>query len=421
MTFAPPLDPHVLLPFITQVAVLVAAALALGRLAARIGLPPVTGELLAGIVVGPSLLGTVAPGMHARLFPADPVQWHLLDAAAHLGLLLLVGLAAASLDVGFLRARRGAVASVSLGAFAIPLAAGIALGYLLPSSLAGDDADDLSFALFFGIVLAVSAVPVIAKTLADLGLLHRDVGQLTLVSGTIDDALGWILLAVTAAMVTSGVEVGVVAGSLGAVLAVVVVALLARRPVATVASRSPSLVLPCAVVLILAGGAVTQAMHLEAVLGAFAAGFALRRISPALLAPLRTVTAAVFAPLFLATAGLRVDLGVFAQPDVLVAGLAVLAVAVAAKFAGAYAGARAARIGHWDSLALGAGLNARGAVEIVIAMIGVGLGILTAESYAIVVLVAISTSIMAGPLLMWTMRRSPVTDAETQRARSAEA
>jgi Kef-type K+ transport system membrane component KefB len=135
------------------------------------------------------------------------------------------------------------------------------------------------------------------------------------------------------------------------------------------------------------------------------------------LAPLRTVVMSVLAPLFFATAGLRMDLTELGRPAVLGAAAAVLLVAILGKFVGAYLGARASRLGHWEGLALGAGLNARGVIEVIVAMVGLRLGVLTTAAYTIIVLVAIVTSLMAPPSLRYAMRRIAVSDEERVRER----
>lgn len=161
--------------------------------------------------------------------------------------------------------------------------------------------------------------------------------------------------------------------------------------------------------LILAGSAASLALGLEAALGAFVIGvlmsssgtFRVRK-----LAALRTLTLGVFAPIFLASAGLNVDLAPLRNPDILLVAATLLALAVLGKFTGAYLGARLSRLTHWEGLALGAGLNARGAVEVVVASIGLRIGILSQTTYTIVLLVAIVTSVMAPPMLSWAMRRN---------------
>jgi Kef-type K+ transport system membrane component KefB len=173
--------------------------------------------------------------------------------------------------------------------------------------------------------------------------------------------------------------------------------------------------------MILLGAVATHALGLEAVFGAFVGGILISSsigAGRARLAPLRTVVVAVFAPVFFATAGLRMDLTSLWTPKLLAAGLLILAVAILGKFAGAYLGARVSRLNHWEGLALGAGLNARGVIEVVVAMVGLRLGILNVQAYTIVVLVAIVTSLMAPPILRLTMARIEQTAEEEIRERS---
>jgi Kef-type K+ transport system membrane component KefB len=258
----------------------------------------------------------------------------------------------------------------------------------------------------------------------DLGLLHRDVGQLTLTAGMIDDAFGWLMLSIVSAMATVGLRAGNVVLSLLYVLAVVVFAFTLGRPIVRYAlslsaraTESGPTVATAAVLVILAA-AGTQALGLEAVFGAFIAGILIgmaRGVDPARLAPLRTVVLSGFAPIFFATAGLRMDLTALGDPVVLLTGLVVLALAILGKFVGAYLGARASRLNRWEALALGAGLNARGVIEVVVAMVGLRLGILSSEVYTIIVLVAIVTSLMAPPILRLTMSHVEETAEEELR------
>ncbi|WP_245996675.1 cation:proton antiporter [Streptomyces armeniacus] len=297
------------------------------------------------------------------------------------------------------------------------------VGFLLPGSLVPGSADRGTFALFLGVALGVSAIPVLAKILMELRLLHRDTGQLMLCAVMVDDIVGWVLLSVVSAMATSGVRGGDLAFTGGCLLAVLVAAVLLRPLVGRAlrrAARSPESGPTVAVVavVVLLGAAGTQAMELEAVFGAFVCGIAISgsgALDPERLAPLRTVVMSVLARLFFATAGLRMDLTALADPVVALAGACVLLAAVVGKFAGAYVGARLTRLGHWEALAMGAGMNARGVIEVVIAMVGVRLGILTPEMYTVIVLVAIVTSLMTPPLLRVTMARVRATPEERLR------
>ncbi|MEU7923627.1 cation:proton antiporter [Micromonospora sp. NPDC049801] len=399
---------------LVQIASLLLLGLGLGRLAARFGLPQIVGELMAGVVLGPSLLGHAAPAVHDWLFPADPAQMHLLDAVAQIGVLLLVGVAGIELDTRIVRRRGTSALRISLGGLLIPIGFGILIGYLAPAVLVPDTTERPVFALFLAVAMCVTAIPVIAKTLADMKLIHRDVGQLIMTSGMVDDAVGWFLLSVVSAMATVGVRAGQVALSLLLLVAFVVAAIVVGRPLVSGALRlagrstesGPTIV--TAVIIVLVGAAITQSLHMEAVFGAFVAGILVGqaiRDRRAVLAPLRTVVLTVLAPIFLASAGLRMDLGVLLDRDVAIAAFVVLAAAILGKFTGAYLGARSSRLGHWESLAVGAGMNARGVVEIVVAMVGLRLGVLDIATFTIIALVAIVTSMMAPPLLRLAMSR----------------
>ncbi|ORT93561.1 sodium:proton exchanger [Frankia casuarinae] len=432
----PSIPPHSLLLFLLQLAMLLSLAILLGRVAVRLRMPAIVGELCVGVLLGPSLLGTLWPTFSDWFLPRDAAQFHLLDAVGQLGVLFLVALSGFEIDTRIIRRRSLTVARISLGGLLLPLGFGIVTGVLMPSSLLGPDGDRTVFALFLGVAMCVSAIPVMAKTLMEMRLTHREVGQLALAGGVIDDAVGWLMLAVVSAMATTGVRAGDTALSVLYVLGVGIFALTIGRVVvravlgriiatsgagagagADPGARSGSVVAFVAV-LVLASAAGTQALELEAVFGAFLGGVVLGSsglVDHASVAPLRIVVMAVLAPIFFATAGLRVDLTALSETRVLLAAVIVLAVAVFGKFAGVYAGARASRLTPWEGLALGAGMNARGVIEIVVASVGVRLGVLSTETYTIIVLVAIVTSVMAPPILRRAMRQVEQTAAEEQR------
>jgi len=337
---------------------------------------------------------------------------------------LLVAVAGLHVDLPLIRRRAGTVTAVATGGLLLPLALGVGAGLLAPAALRADGGNRVVFALFLGVAMAASAVPVIAKTLTDLRLLHRDVGQLILATAALDDAAAWFLLSLLSSMALGALTAAHVLTSMLHLLGFLVLAVLVGRPVIRLALRwanAQSDAGPAnavVVVVILLGAASAHALDLEAIFGALVAGVLIGLpgvADPARLAPLRTVVLSVLAPIFLATAGLRVDLRALGDPTVLAAGVVVLLLAVLGKYAGAYLGARLARQSHWMGVALGAGLNARGAVEIVIAMVGLRLGVLNTATYTIVVLVAVLTSVMAPPTLRLAMRRVEQNAEETLR------
>jgi Kef-type K+ transport system membrane component KefB len=410
----PPLAAHELMLLLLQLGTLLLLALALGRLAVRLRMPAIVGELLAGVLIGPSLLGNIAPAFSGWLLPHEPTQMHLLDAVGQFGVLLLVSIAGIELDASLVRRRSSTALRISLFGLTIPLTLGITLGLFAPDALTPDGAEQVVVALFLGVAMCVTAIPVIAKTLADLRLTHRDVGQLTLTSATVDDTVGWFLLSIVSAMATLGLSAIRVGRSLLFLAGFVLLAWLVGRPLARIALRwarqsgEAGVTMATTVVIVLFAAAASHALGMEAVFGAFVAGIVIGtcgELEHKHLAPLRTVVLGVLAPIFLATVGLRMDLSTLLDPTVALAAAAVLFIAIVGKFTGAYLGARISRVSHWESLAIGSAMNARGVIEIVVGMVGLRLGVLNAASFTIIALVAIVTSIMAPPLLRFAMAR----------------
>lgn len=409
-----PLPAHQLFVFLLQAGLLVLLAVLCGHLATRLRMPAVAGELCVGIFLGPTVLGNVAPSAANWLLPQEAGQFHLIDAIGQIGVLLLVGITGMEMDVALIRRRSTTALSIGFGGLVLPFVLGFAAGWMAPASLQHEGIDRPVFALFIGVALCVSALPVIAKTLTDMNLIHRNVGQLTLAAGMVDDVVGWILLSVVSAMAVGGAGGDSIAEPLLATALVLTVTFGLLRPlvnrVMKVAERTSGTVsvVGGATAFILLCAAATHGLGLEAMFGAFLAGMLISsgpRSVRAQLAPLRTVVLAVLAPLFFATAGLRLDLGSLADPVTLVAGAALLLVAVIGKMVGVFAGAKAVGISTWESLALGGALNTRGVIQLVIAAAGLRIGVLNATSYTLVVLVAIATSLMAPPILRWTMSR----------------
>ncbi|MGW3993153.1 cation:proton antiporter [Amycolatopsis sp. NPDC004772] len=424
---AAPINAHQLLVFLLQIGVLLGCAVLLGRIAGRWGLPALVGELAAGVLLGPSVFGSVLPGVSAWLLPADPGQAHLTGAVAQVGVLLLVAITGAHIDFDLIVRRRRAVGLVSLGSITLPLALGLALGFLLPDALMAPDVGRPVFALFVGVAIAVSALPVIAKTLLDMRLLHRDVGQMIIGAAAISDVVGWLLLSVVsaAAVVQGSLDAGALALSVGVLLAVVAATLVAMHLLRRRAARAGEAArrgigVTVIVVLIALAAAGTHALGMEPILGAFLCGLLISSSGTAarrVLDSLRPFVVAVLAPLYFVTAGMRVDLAALGHPPVLIAAVTTIVAGTLAKLAGGYAGARLCRFDRTESLAIGAGLNARGVVEIVVATVGLQLGVLTDATYTIVVLLAVVTSMVAPATLRLTMRRTTSTPAERDRER----
>lgn len=413
---------------------LLLAARVLAEVAQRLGQPAVVGEILAGILLGPSLLAGFFPGVAAWLVPQSQTAGHLLELVSLIGALFLLLITGLETDLGLIRQHARTAIGVSFGGILITFTTGFALGWLLPGDLlVGEGADQrLVFALFVATAMSISAIPVIAKVLMDLDLMRRDIGQTIIAAGMSDDTTGWILLSVVAGLAASGsVDAASVGGSVLRVALFMVASFtvgrwLVRRAVDFVQDKftSTDRLVTLVVVLMFAWGAITHALGLEAVLGAFVMGILLGqlpRLPESVHHSLGTIALAVFTPIFFATAGLKVNARALLEPRLLVITLIVIAVASGGKVLGTYLGARLiGRRDHWTSLSYGAGLNARGAMEIIIATIGLELGILTTEMFSIIVVMAMATSLMAPPALRWVLAHVEPEAQELERLRREE-
>jgi Kef-type K+ transport system membrane component KefB/nucleotide-binding universal stress UspA family protein len=424
-------DEHQLLVFWTQLLVLLVVARLLGQAMRRIGQPAVVGQLGAGLLLGPSLLGRVAPGVLDWLVPADPLQSGMLFAVSWIGILLLLIETGFETDLALIRRLGKATALVSAGSIVLPLIAGLFVGTALPDVFRGELDDPTVFALFVGAALSISSLAVAGKVLSDLGLMRRNFGQVTLAAGMANDVVGWIMLGIVAALASAG-EIAV-----GPLLVTVVGIAVLYGGGLTVGQRvvdyvlrevrrrdvTPTGYVTVVLVIALVFGVATQLIGAEAVLGAFVAGIVVARSKfhqPEARETLERITAGVFAPIFFATAGLRVDLGLLADPEVLFWAVVVIGAASATKFVGAYLGAQVAGLPPREGVLLGIGLNPRGTLEIVIATVGLSLGVFNQASYTVILLMAILNSMAAPPLLRGVARSWLGTDEEQKRLQREE-
>jgi Kef-type K+ transport system membrane component KefB/nucleotide-binding universal stress UspA family protein len=401
---------HEVLVFLVQIGLLLVVARLLGQLCRRVGQPAVVGELAAGVVLGPSILGRVAPGVFDWVFPPGLVQSGMLFAVGWLGVLLLLVVTGFETDLALISRLGKAAVLVTAGSLLVPFAFGLGGGFLAPESLLGEDAERSVFALFLAAALTISSLPVIAKVLSELQLLRRNFGQLTLAVAMANDVIGWVLLGLIAGLAGSGAfDFRDLATTVfGLIVFLALAAAVGQRIVDAVLHEMRRRDIgvggwvTMAIGIALGLGAVTQALGVEAVLGAFIGGILLGRSRYAkreVEEQLETFTVAIVAPIFFATAGLRVDLSLLADPEIAFWAVVVTVIASVSKFAGSLLGARLSGLATREGLALGTALNARGALEIVIATVGLSLGVLNDASYTIVVIMAIATSVMAPPLL----------------------
>ena len=427
-----PLDEHELLVFWTQLLVLVAAARFCGAVMRRLNLPSVIGQLGAGVILGPSIFGRVWTDGFEWFLPEHEISSGALFAVSWLGVAFLLVTAGFETDLGLIRRLGRAAALVTGFSLVVPLIGGLVVGGVLPESFIGPESDRTVFALFVAAALAVSALAVIAKILSELGLMRRDFGQITVAAGMANDVVGWIMLAVFTGFATSGeVSASGIVRTVGGLAIFLVLAMTVGQRVVDRALRwvrrdGPDVAgaMTVVVMTMLIYGVATQALGIEAVLGAFVAGVVLHRSrfqQREVLDHLESVTNTFLAPVFFATAGLRVDLGLLGQDDAIAWAGVVVAVAIVAKFVGAFVGAKLAGQSNRAATALGAGLNARGALEIVIASVGLSLGVFTETAYTVIVIVPLITSIFAAVSLRIVVRDWRGTDKEQERLDREEA
>jgi Kef-type K+ transport system membrane component KefB len=403
-----------LLLLLVEVIILLSVARIGGEVAARLGIPVHVGELALGIIIGPSLLGWLWPGVLNAIFPTDGVQPALLDAFSWIGIIFLVLIGGLETRLGVLRRERRAVIGGWLGGFGLPFAGGFALGMLAPAELAPAGIDRGVFALFIATAISISAIPVIARILLDLGLMQTRLGMVIVSSAIADDTVGWIVLAVAAGLASGGLAAGGVTLTFALTIGFVVLSFtfgkrMVRKALALsrAKSRTPHPQISMMLLLVFAFGAITQAIGVHLVLGAFVAAMLIgrvRQIDPEAVAGVRQVGMGFFVPIFFAYTGTKVDLTSL-RGSALTFSVLIVAIACVTKILGGSLGASAGGLPRWEALAVGIGLNARGAMELVIAAIGLSLGLLNDATYAAIVLVAVLTTVMTTPLLQWCLAR----------------
>jgi len=393
-----------------DIAVIVAVARLLGLVVRRVRQPTVIAEILAGLALGPSLLGALPGNPTETIFPAD-VRPYLAVIAA-LGLTIYMFVVGLELDLGLIRGNEKAAGAISICSVTLPFALGIGLAVWLHGrhgTVDGDDVAFLPFALFIGAAMSVTAFPVLARILAERGINRTPTGAITLACAAVDDVLAWTMLAAVLAVVRSsgGADLALMVGeSVAFVLVMFLVVrprlrlLLARRDRA---GRLTPDIFAVVLVGILVSSVVTDEIGIHAIFGAFLFGAVMPRqgaeqMSQEILERVEQVTVLLLLPVFFVVTGLNVDVTALGQ-DGLVELLAVLAVACSGKFLGAAVAARALGMRPRRAASIGVLMNTRGLTELVVLNIGLAVGILDERLFTVLVLMAIVTTVMTEPLL----------------------
>lgn len=421
-----------ILALLIQITVLLLTARLFGEFAQRLGQPAVLGEILAGIFLGPSLLGNLVPFLHGWIIPETEIQKSLLEVITLIGALFLLLITGLETDLQLIKHHAKKTFGIALGELPFSLACGFAFGLFIPDSLLIDPDQRIIFALFIAIAISLSAIPVIAKVLMDLKLIRRDIGQITLAVGMFDDTVAWILLSIVLGLLSGGVvSVATIGFSFLKVILFFGLSFFAGKiivkyfvEVAQNKIISRDKILTLIIVVAFGLGALAQLIELESVLGAFIAGIIfsqLPSVPKESINKIESMTFGVFAPIFFAGAGLKVNIVDLFQADLIIIGISLIAVAIFSKFIGAYIGARLfAKTDHWTALSFGAGLNARGAIQIIIATIGLSFGVLSQEIYSLIIITAVVTSLMAPVMLRWTLSHVKPEAAEIKRLQMEE-
>lgn len=395
---------------ILQIGVIVGVARLAGALVRRIGQPQVVGEMLAGLLLGPSLLGWAAPALSAAVFPAGSLGF--LSALSQVGLLVFMFLVGLELDPAHLRERGHAAVLTSHASIVVPFVLGAAVAIPLYPRMGDPAVPFTSFALFLGAAMSVTAFPVLARILSERGLLRTRLGAVAITAAAVDDVTAWCILAAVLAVARAAGHPEVplwmtIAGSVAWAAFVLTAgrALLARLGAAAERrGRLTQSMLALVVLAVFASAWVTERLGVHALFGAFLVGAAMPRtpwLVRALLERFEDVMTVLLLPLFFAFTGLRTRLGLIAGAEAWAFCALVLVVAVAGKLGGSAVAARATGMRWREALSLGALMNTRGLMELVILNVGLDAGVLTPPVYAMMVLMALATTAMTSPLLSW--------------------
>ena len=417
--------------FVGEILALMLVGRLLGEAMLRIGQPAVMGQLVAGLVLGPSLFGLLLPDLQHALFPKSAEQKAMIDAVSQFGVLLLLLLTGMETDLKLVRQSGWASVSASLFGIVIPFACGFGMGELIPDSLLADPGKRLITSLFLGTALSIASVKIVATIIGEMNFLRRTVGQVILASAIIDDSVGWIIAAIIFSLAQQGhVDPLSVGKSLVGTIAFMGLSFtLGRRAVFAVIRWvndtfvSDFAVVTAILLIMCAMALITDLIGVHTVLGAFVAGILVGE-SPILTKhideQLRGLIFAFFMPVFFGSAGLSADLTILKDPYTLALTVGLIAIASVGKFGGASLGGKFGGLTPREALALGCGMNARGSTEVIIATVGLSMGALSQSLFTMIVAMAVITTMAMPPSLRWALSRLPIRKEEKQRLEREE-
>jgi Kef-type K+ transport system membrane component KefB/nucleotide-binding universal stress UspA family protein len=399
----------------------------LGEAFQRMGQPAVTGQLVAGILLGPTVFGALWPDAQHWLFPPGAKeQKAMLDAVSQVGILMLLLLTGMETDLRLVRRAGRAAASVSLMGIIVPFACGFALGEFLPDSMIPNPDLRIVTSLFLGTALSIASIKIVAMVVREMNYMRRNLGQIIVSSAIIDDSVGWIIISVIFSLAQHGaVDLWSVGRGVLGTLAFLIVSLTIGRRVVFFLMRwtndnfvSDVPVLSMVLLIMMTMALITHFIGVHTVLGAFVAGVLVGE-SPILTRhideQLRGMITAFFAPVFFGAAGLGTDLTILSDWHLAALTAGLVLIASVGKFGGAFVGGEIGGLNKRESFALALGMNARGSTEVIIATIGLSLGALTQNLFSMIVAMAVITTMAMPPTLRWALRRVPLRKEEEER------
>lgn len=397
-----------LVPSFLTLVVVISIARFFGMLFRRVGQPAVMGEVFGGVVMGPSLIGGHFPELSAAVFHPEALVF--LRHIAEVGITLYLFLMGLEIDLPRLKKSAKSAVLISQLSILLPFILGVGLAKFIYLDYAPHGVGFAEFALFTGVCLSITAFPVLARILSDSALHKTSLGDLALTCAAIDDITAWCLVAVITGIMSTSLG----GAGLTVLLTVVYVVamILVVRPyiekllprLEKTSERVPQALLAFVVLGALGSAALTDLIGIHAFFGAFMFGAIIPHnslIARDVSARLHDFIAILFLPAFFALTGLKTEVGLLSgSKDALICFI-IIALAIAGKFGGAYAGARLSKNDHKSSIILGILMNTRGLVELIVLNIGLSVGILTPTLFTMMVIMALVTTFMTGPLLRW--------------------
>ena len=391
-----------------QIFVILVASYSVGWVLGKVHQPQVVGEMVAGILLGPSLLGWVAPRFSAALFP--PSSLGPLYLLSQVGLLLFMFMVGLELDTKKLRQLGHIAIVISHTSIIVPFVLGALLAFNLYPRLADNSIPFTGFVLFMGAAMSVTAFPVLARILNERNLLRTKVGTLTIACAAVDDVTAWCILAAIVAAVRARLNRLALWEMLTALAAYLGIMLFVLRPIVRrlaakhEGARVPDKVLAALLLCMLASSWATEWLGIHALFGAFFAGVVMPKengFAEGVRKNFHPLVVVFLIPLFFAFTGLRTSIGLISGVAMILYCALVFIVAVAGKFGGSMIAARAMGTPWREAAAIGVLMNTRGLIELVILNIGLDIGVLTRPLFSMMVVMAVGTTLMTTPLLSW--------------------